>query len=147
MSDGQRWTDADLAKHLAKLDGAKQKIVATAPPRKYRNQPTLITFQTGELVRGTLQICHTFDSGREAKRYQELHLLALAGGITDLELQPAYDLTVNDKIIGQYVGDFRYMKDGGFVLEDVKGMAGLPLYRWKVKHLKAQYAIEVVEIR
>jgi hypothetical protein len=64
----------------------------------------------------------TFDSRKEAARYQELLLLERAGLIQGLELQPRYDLRVNGHKLGFYRGDFRY-KDVALdtvVLEDVK---------------------------
>mgnify|MGYP003141561719 CR=1 FL=1 len=41
----------------------------------------------------------TFDSKKEAGRYTELLLLKGQGAIKDLELQPSFDLIVNDKKI------------------------------------------------
>jgi len=96
-----------------------------------------------------------FDSKAEAKRYQSLKLLLLAGEITDLEMHPKYALHVSDYetgepvLIGRYIGDFSYFtKDGEFVLEDVKSPITRkhPLYRWKKKHVKAEYGVEIVEV-
>ncbi len=89
---------------------------------------------------------HKFPSKAEAKRYQELRLLERAGEITDLRLQPRYDLHVNGRKIGAYVGDFCYLTShGAEVVEDVKGMK-TPMYRWKKKHLLAQWGIDITEI-
>jgi hypothetical protein len=70
-----------------------------------------------------------FDSKAEGRRYQELRLMAVAGLITDLELQPRYELqpayTKAGKRIRaiEYRADFRYRtKSGAVVVEDVKGM-------------------------
>ena len=90
---------------------------------------------------------HKFPSKAEARRYQELRLLERAGKITGLRLQPRYDLHVNGRKIGSYVGDFEYVErhGGTTVTEDVKGMK-TPMYRWKKKHLLAQWGIEITEI-
>jgi hypothetical protein len=82
----------------------------------------------------------TFDSVVERDRYRYLRLLELAGEISILELQPAYVLFPSYKRNGKvvraetYRGDFRYMKDGRVILEDVKGQR-LPLYLSKLKRL------------
>ena len=49
--------------------------------------------------------------------------------------------------LGKYIADFRYRagRQGLLVVEDVKGFK-TPLYRWKKKHVEAQYGITVVEI-
>lgn len=96
---------------------------------------------------------HRFHSAAEARRFSELKLLEKAGEIRELKLQPRFSLCVMYRIgepvieIGVYVADFRYQTShGALVVEDVKGMA-TPLYRWKKKHVEAQYGITVVEIR
>lgn len=91
----------------------------------------------------------TFDSAKEARRYSELKLLEKAGEITDLELQPVYELHApNGERLGSFLADFKYRRrDGSQTIEDVKGMKTLALARWKQKHCRAEYAITVVEIR
>lgn len=96
-----------------------------------------------------------FASKAEARRYDELLLLARAGEITKLTLQPRFELHVAGFggpeyaiKIGDYVGDFAYTeRDGEEVVEDVKGMRSLPLAKWKQKHLAAQYGVVVREVR
>lgn len=114
----------------------------TAPPKakpsKYRSQPTTVDGLT-------------FASRREAARYQTLLLEQRAGAITSLEVQPQYPLAVMTPagvavVIGRYLADFRYQRDGRTVIEDAKGFAGKDLYVWKKRHVEAQYGIEVVEI-
>lgn len=99
-----------------------------------------------------------FASKKEAKRYAELKLLEKAGEITGLILQPRYALTVTGNGVGNeppgfvaqlgsYVADFTYfdIRARRVVVEDVKSPpTKTPLWRWKVKHLRAQYGIEVV---
>ena len=86
-----------------------------------------------------------FDSQAEARRYIELKSLATAGRIQKLERQEKFDLTVNQKKIGQYRADFSYEIDGQKIVEDVKGMK-TPVYRLKKKHVEAQYGIKINEV-
>jgi hypothetical protein len=106
-----------------------------------------------------------FASKAEARRYCELKLLEKAGEIRRLALQPGFDLTVHGDAfvktwlptkIGAYVADFYYEErvetpapNSDYwrrVVEDVKGFK-TPLYRWKKKHVEAQYGIEIREVR
>ena len=111
---------------------------------KYRAQPTIV-----DNVR--------FASKKEATRYAELKLLVKAGEIAHLGLQPVFVLRSPGfrgerctADIGKYVADFTYeqrQSDGSWitVVEDVKGFK-TPLYRWKKKHVMAQYGIEIKEV-
>lgn len=70
----------------------------------------------------------TFDSLAEARRYEELKLMEQAGAISDLRLQPRYELQrafVDNASIKQraitYVADFAYSEGGLRVVEDCKG--------------------------
>lgn len=106
-------------------------------PSKYRAKPTVV-----DGIR--------FDSMKEARRYGELKLLERAGEISELELQPRFPLTVHfwddHERIGEYRGDFRYYdRNGEEIVEDVKGFK-TPLYRWKKKHVEAQYGIQIREV-
>ena len=97
----------------------------------------------------------TFHSKKEAKRYQELKLLELAGEIHSLTLQPRFQLSAKRQCdpvgrgieLGHYVGDFSYYDKRlhNSVVEDVKGFR-TPLYRWKKKHVEAQYGITIREV-
>lgn len=70
----------------------------------------------------------TFDSLAEARRYEQLCLLENAGAISDLRLQPRYELQrafmdsagVKHRAI-VYVADFAYWEGDLLVTEDVKG--------------------------
>jgi len=94
---------------------------------------------------------HLFASKAEAKRYGELKLLVKARQIDSLEVQPVFLLSVPCReggiVIGFYRADFRYMESGTSrqIVEDVKGHA-TPLYRWKKRHVEAQYGIKIREI-
>ncbi len=88
-----------------------------------------------------------FDSKHEADRYSELRLLQLAGEIENLELQPAFEIVVNDKRICKYRADFRYRTVGAKAdtIEDAKGVR-TPVYRLKKKLVEAMYGIEIIEV-
>ena len=86
-----------------------------------------------------------FDSQAEATRYGELKLLVQAGAISDLRLQPSYELQaafvdtsgVKHRAIA-YIGDFEYIEAGRVVCEDVKGMR-TPVFLLKMKLFKFRY--------
>ena len=94
-----------------------------------------------------------FASQKEGQRYQELKLLEKAGQIHRIELQPRFPLSVKNQdhagsvFIGAYRGDFSYYVKATHqrVVEDVKGYK-TPLYRWKKKHVEAQYGVSIVEV-
>lgn len=88
-----------------------------------------------------------FASRAEAARYRELKVLARAGKIRDLELQPRYPLVVNGITICTYVADFRYTASRLVVVEDVKSPATItPVYRLKRALMRAVYNIEIQEV-
>lgn len=74
----------------------------------------------------------TFDSKKEAKRYQDLKLLQRAGEIEKFErqvefiLRPGFTDNEGKRIRPRaYVADFvLYLKDGTRIIEDVKGGKG-----------------------
>lgn len=93
-----------------------------------------------------------FHSKKEAGRYCLLKLREQAGEIRGLTLQVPLVLSAgNDKrtSIGKYLADFVYEErigqDWCHRVEDVKGFK-TPLYRWKKKHVEAQYGISIREI-
>ena len=68
-----------------------------------------------------------FDSQAEADRYMELRVAEKAGIIKDLTCHPHFDLIPSQKVPGQrgfrphgYTADFAYMRDGEYIVEDVK---------------------------
>ena len=104
---------------------------------------------------GSLTFIH-FPSKVEATRYFELRLEQRAGLISDLELQPRFQLdavrfNTNQQEpkhwifkIGNYVADFKYHRHGdGIIIEDVKGGADTPLSAWKRRHAEAEYGITI----
>lgn len=86
----------------------------------------------------------TFDSKREADRYAMLKILQKAGEISDLELQPEYELIPGYVYEGKkirplkYRADFRYRNRGQLVVEDCKGCK-TPVYLLKKKMLLHKY--------
>ena len=112
--------------------------------RKYRNQKVVIDGIT-------------FDSKREAGRYQELKALASRNLIEDLRHQVPFELAPGVKFSDEsrkkpalrYVADFAYRLDGRLVVEDVKSAitAKAAAYRIKRHLMLAVHGIEVQEVR
>lgn len=96
-----------------------------------------------------------FDSRGESVRYAWLKLQARIGEIRNLTRQTEFTLHVCNlatgelTAIGNYRCDFDYIvaATGLRVVEDWKGMETLPLAKWKIKHLFAEYGIVVREER
>lgn len=92
---------------------------------KYRAIPTFV---------GTTR----FASKAEAARYETLLILEKAGKITDIKLQPRFELVAGIK----YVADFSYYEvpksQERFVVEDVKGMP-TPVFKLKEKMFRHFY--------
>lgn len=90
----------------------------------------------------------TFDSKKEAARYIQLKILERAGKISELTLQPRFDLVVNGVKCGFYKADFEYtnIEKGtiAHIVEDVKGMK-TPVYNLKKKLIKAIYGFDIYE--
>lgn len=98
----------------------------------------------------------TFASKAEAARYGELKRLQTFGLITDLVLQPSFELAPGVLIQGakrrspplRYVADFAYTDadTGQRITEDTKGML-TPVYKIK-RHLMATiHGINIKEVR
>lgn len=88
----------------------------------------------------------TFDSRLEANRYCELKLLYQAGEITQLRLQPEFELIPAFRKNGKayrktvYRADFMYFdnKTGKYIVEDTKGFK-TDIYKLKRKLFEHQY--------
>ena len=112
-------------------------------PRKYRNTETVLDGIT-------------FDSKREAARYQELKVLAARGIIEDFRHQAPFVLAPGVRFSDEkrakpalrYVADFAYKLDGRLVVEDVKSAvtAGAAAYRIKRHLMLSVHGIEVKEV-
>lgn len=86
-----------------------------------------------------------FASRREAERYRQLRLLELAGHITNLQLQPSFDLHALGGVkVARYVADFAYRDEQTqqLVIEDAKGVK-TPVFTLKAKWLKAEHGVDV----
>jgi hypothetical protein len=81
---------------------------------------------------------HSFDSKMEYRRYCQLLLLAKSGQITDLKLQPKFPIIFHMKKVCNVIGDFEYMENDQWIVEDVKGMDNA-VSRLKRKLVKLQY--------
>ena len=99
---------------------------------KYKSKTTIRT-----LGKETI----TFDSVKEAKRFDTLYMLLKSKKITKLILQPHFVLQdgFRDKLGKKhqqitYSADFKYTKDGTEVVEDAKGYK-TEVYRIKKKLL------------
>ena len=86
-----------------------------------------------------------FHSKKEANRYRELCLLNKSKIISDLELQPNFKITINNKFICNYKADFAYKQDGEIVYEDVKGFR-TQVYKLKKKLTEALHNVTIIEI-
>lgn len=120
--------------------------------RKFHNRPTERIMPNGDV--------RTFDSAREASRYDELMLMLRAGEIREMKVQPQFTLKesfvtpegdLSRKV--SYTADFSYearAKDGTwrFVVEDVKSERTRKNkdYRIKVKLMQENRGITVQEV-
>ena len=94
----------------------------------------------------------TFDSKKEAKRYDELKLMERAGAIKDLQRQVRYELIPAFDVDGKhyrptsYVADFVYVdtKSGKEVVEDCKGYR-TDVYRLKAKLFARKFGVVILE--
>jgi hypothetical protein len=97
----------------------------------------------------TVVLNKTFDSKKEAARYEELLLLESEGTILNLKTQVTYPFTLNGFKICSYRCDFAYdLPDGTPIVEDVKSVrtAKIPVYRIKFKMMQAFYGITIKEV-
>lgn len=90
-----------------------------------------------------------FDSKKEANRYRELRLMVDAGVISDLELQPVFELVPKQdgERAVKYVADFQYRSGSETIVEDVKSPATkTPVYGVKRKLMLFVHGIKVREV-
>lgn len=110
----------------------------------------------------------TFDSRKEAARYQELRLLERAGAISSLRLQVKYQLIPTQrefcneiykkgkkkgcfkpgKLLEKecsYIADFTYIKGGKLIVEDTKGLK-TEAYKIKRKLMLHVHGIQINEV-
>lgn len=108
----------------------------------------------------------TFDSKKEARRYQELFLMELDGEITNLQMQVKYILIPSQYATTErysktgkrlkdgrvciekecaYIADFVYEQDGKLIVEDTKGFR-TPEYIIKRKLMLYIHGIRIQEV-
>lgn len=132
------WTPEQLAQRLVENPALRvdRNPLTDTPIKvsKYRAQRTTV---------GGI----TFDSKKEAKRWNDLLLLQRAGEITHLRRQEEFALRVNGILICKYRCDFAYTEGGKVVVEDVKSdiTRKLPVYQMKKKLMKAIMGVEILE--
>lgn len=94
---------------------------------------------------------HYFPSKAELRRFRSLRLEQMAGQIESLELQPSYTIVLNGKSICTYRADFKYIRDGQRVIEDVKGTTNEkyldPVFKLKRKLVEAVHGINIHIVR
>lgn len=85
-----------------------------------------------------------FDSIKEAKRAFVLFHEEKQGLISDLKYQVRFKLIVNDVLICTYIADFTYVRNGKYIVEDVKGYK-TDVYKLKKSMMKAILDINIYE--
>ena len=96
---------------------------------------------------------HRFDSKAEARRYEELKILAQTHKIEELCLQVPFELIPSQYENGRciersckFVADFTYMENGQLIVEDVKSLATItPAYIIKRKLMLHRHGIRIRE--
>jgi hypothetical protein len=95
-----------------------------------------------------------FDSKKEADYYcilvMQKRAKNLSERVLDIELQPRYDIIVNNNKIGFYKADFKVKyADGTVKVIDVKGLkqgSAYQLFKLKKKLVEALYNITIIEV-
>jgi hypothetical protein len=85
-----------------------------------------------------------FQSKAEANRYNELKLLQRLKQISDLQMQPEFELIPKSKNerACKYIADFQYCENGKTIVEDVKSKITMtPQYVIKRKLFKRLYPL------
>ena len=126
-----------------KLIAAKLAGQAAAKRAKYGNEKAVRTMPSGEI--------RTFDSLREARRYDQLRALYEAGAIQGLRLQQTFTLqegyvTAEGETVRPitYKADFVYQVNGKTMIEDVKGLK-TDKYRMKYK-MMLEHGHKITEV-
>ena len=99
---------------------------------------------------------HTHDSRAEAKRCDALHQAQGRGEITSLRVSPEFKFIINGLPVKmanghkmKFTGDFEYMKDGRWTVEDVKAKNGfmsrdVPVKLALLRHIYPRITWQVV---
>ena len=134
-------------KHFAEEDAKKPNPNYIPPPTKRPDGK----YGAVKVRRGNI----TFDSKKEARRYDALIVMLRCGEITDLRIQPeftlieAYTTPEGERIRAmRYKADFSYRRDGKLIVEDVKSEATRTrTYLDKRKLMRERYGIDVTEVQ
>ncbi len=140
-----------LPEHLAKRVRAQLAKEQGSPPPERRSAKPGGKYGAVKDKRGEI----TFDSKKEARRYDALVLLLKSGEITDLRIQPEFTLIEGytkpngEKVKAmRYKADFSYRKGGVLVVEDVKSPGTRTrTYLDKRKLMWEIHGIEVKEVQ
>lgn len=127
-----RWTQEDVDRLTLRARALPQPAPQKKTPR-YLNQKCEMDD-------------YTFDSKSEWSRYMTLKAMQEGQLIAGLRVHPEYALNApNGALVGKYIADFDYQQDGRLIVEDCKSprTAELGLFRWKFRHMWAQYGIEI----
>lgn len=119
---------------MSRLSAAEARALLGKPKRsKYKAQRTTVDGIT-------------FDSKREALRFQELRLMERAGEIEALRRQVPFPIVINDILITTYMADFVYRIPGAErdTIEDTKGVRTKE-YRLKKRMVRAAYGQDIKE--
>ncbi|BDI33456.1 hypothetical protein CCAX7_55070 [Capsulimonas corticalis] len=101
---------------------------------KYRNEPVEIDG-------------YTFASKREGNRYRLLKAMQIAGSISGLEMQVPYRFFEGERLIFEYIADFRYtwIESGQKRVEDAKGIR-TAVFMLKKRLIEARHGITIEEV-
>jgi hypothetical protein len=129
-----RMSEKEYERLQASSKTDQREATKPAKPSKYRNVKTTMDGIT-------------FDSAKEARRYQQLKLLELAGQIEALMRQTRFVLTVNGEWIADYIADFSYIGHGELIVEDTKSpiTRKLPAYAIKKRLMFAVFGHRIYE--
>ena len=90
----------------------------------------------------------TFDSAAEARSYAKLQIMEASGEISDLELQPKFELQPAFKDSAgktiraiTYTADFAFVRDGKRIIVDVKGGKATQTQAFRIKWKMLQYQL------
>ena len=89
-----------------------------------------------------------FASQREMVRFGFLRLELKSGRISELETQPSWIVNINGKRLCRYTADFRYVRNGAVVIEEVKssGTAKDAAYKLRRRAAELEHGIVITEI-
>jgi hypothetical protein len=91
-----------------------------------------------------------FDSKTEMNRYKELTILAKAGVIQHLEIQPEFKTFINQQLFCTYTADFRYYDEdrAKWIIEDVKSNGTIKDAAFKLRKKAAElyHGVEITII-